>query len=184
MSFPLSAPNLTAQKLRKTGTSLHRVQYQVDPNWGIPVGQPPMSLDTTTGLIRPFSSFSTLATAVDNFVGFAKETFVPGENHSVWIETEGWVEMKLATPQQIIQGNKFKPILVAGPPNYVSDDTVEPSSGPGDTLAIFTVVQSCLCNPNFEPISCPDAVPAASDVSPTVVGVRQTQRTVLLSYGY
>lgn len=177
------APNLTNQKLRRTGGDCYMRQYQIDPYWGIPAGQPPLALDTTTGLVRPFSSFNTLATAVDNFVGFAWDYFVPGEKHSVWVITQGWFEMKLATPQEVIAGDKFKSVLITATPNYVSDDTVEPASGPSDTLAIFTAVKSCICNPFFDPVSCPGDVPVASDLSPTAAISRQTQKTVLLSFG-
>lgn len=182
MTFPLSAPNLTAQKLRRTGPDTSMMQFQVDPYWGIPAGQPPLSLDATTGLVRPFSSFVTRTAAVPGFVGFATDTFPPGENHSVWVYTEGWVEMLLDTPQEVIAGSYWEPLLVTAPvPDHVSDDTVTASTE-ADVNAIFRAVKSCLCNPFFEPVSCPGDIPDAVDVSPTVALTRQTQRTVLLYY--
>lgn len=182
MAFPLSAPNLTAQKLRRKGGDVSMRQYQVDPHWGIPEGQPPLSVDSVTGLVRPFSSFVTRTPAVAGFVGFADDTFPPGENHSVWVYTEGWVEMLLDVAAEVLAGDYFEPLLItATTPDHVSDDTVTASTA-ADANAIFRAVKSCICNPFFDPVSCPDPVPVAVDVSPTAVISRQTQRTVLLYF--
>lgn len=181
MAFPLSAPNLTAQKLRRVGPDTALRMYQVDPRWGIPEGQPPLSVDAQSGLVRPFSSYVTRTAAVATFVGFAKETFPPGENHSVWVHTEGWVEMILDTPAEVIAGDYFEPFLVLGSPNHVSDDTVTASTA-ADANAIFRAVKSCLCQPFFEPVTCPGDLPVAVDDSPTTAITRQTQRTVLLHF--
>jgi hypothetical protein len=178
-----AAPNLTNVKLRRKAGGVQMRQFQVDPYWGIPPGQPPLALDPTTGLVRPFSSYGTLATACANFIGFASDTFVPGENHSVWVELQGWVEMKLETASGIIAGTLYKPVLVDAATDYVSDDTVEEADSDEDPLGLFRAVQSCLCQPYFDPASCPGSVPVASDVSPTEALDRRLQRTVLLSFG-
>lgn len=183
MAFPLSAPNLTRVKLRRVGSDTLMAQYQVDPHWGIPEGQPPLSFDSTTGLVRPFSSFVTRTAAVPGFVGFAFDTFPPGENHSVWVHLEGWVEMLIDTPAAVVAGSYWEPALIVGAPNHVSDDTVTASTE-ADANAIFRAVKTCPCQPFFSPVSCPDDIPVAVDVSPTGAASvsYQIQRTVLLYY--
>lgn len=161
-------PNLTSIKVRRADIGGSRVKtYQVDPHWGIPKGQPPLFKDPTTGLARPFSSAVTLSTAVDNFIGFCNEWIPPGEKKSINVIEEGWVEFKLSTPTAVVPGDMYKPVVVTGSPNNVSDDTVEAASGPGDTDAIFEVAQDCACQPQFEPGVCLTDPPVASDVSPT-----------------
>ncbi len=183
MAFPLSAPNLTNAKLRRTFGEPK--QYQIDSYWGLPAGQPPLVQDATTGLVRPFSSYKTIATAAATFVGFATDTFVPGEEHSVWVHTAGWVELKLDTAASFVTGDWFKPVLIeAGDDDYVSDDTVTPATMPTDAaIALFRAVQSCVCQPFSDRISCPGAIPVAVDSSPSSDVSRQTQRTVLASFG-
>lgn len=191
MAFPNTAPNLTGLKLRRTGGDCELIQCQVDPYWGIPPGQPPMCLDPTTKLLRPFSSYQTVATAAADFVGFCKETFVPGESHSVWVYTSGWVEMKLLVAAEVVAGDYYKPTLIDAATDYVSDDTLEVADMDLDAddlptdraIALFRVVKSCVCQPFSERVTCPGTVPVALDESPTDAITRETQRTALFSFG-
>lgn len=178
----LPAANLTDLKVRRSdATGVHMKRYQVDPHWGIPEGQPPLFQDPTTGLVRPFSSAVTRSTATDNFVGFCNEWVPPGETRSVWVQEKGWVEFKLAAPAAVKAGDKYKPVVVSGSPNHVSDDTVEVASGPSDTDAIFTAVYDCPCQPSYDRATCLGAVPVASDVSPTSA-TRNTVRTAVFLF--
>lgn len=178
----LIPPNLTNVKLRRTGGDCALMHLQCDPAWGIPYGQPPLSIDATTGLVRPFSSYTTLAAAVATFVGFTEEAVPPGELRSVWVHTEGWVEMKVDTPAVILAGSFWEPLLItATTPDHVSDDTVTASTA-ADVMAIFRAVRSCPCNPSWESVVCPPAPVDANNTSPTEAIDRQTQRTVLLHF--
>lgn len=178
----LIAPNLTGVKLRRTAGDCALMQLQVDPAWGIPYGQPPLSIDATTGLVRPFSSFVTRTPAVAGFIGFSTQVVPPGELRSVWVHTKGWVEMLVDTPAEIIAGSYWEPLLItATTPDHVSDDTVTASTA-GDANAIFRAVQSCRCNPSWENVICPPAPVDAIDTSPTEAIDRQVQRTILLAF--
>ena len=187
MAFPSTGPNLTNQKLRRTGGDCQLRQYQIDPHWGIPNGQPPLCFDATTGLVRPFSSYETVATAAAAFVGFATDIFIPAEAHSVWVATAGWVEFKLLASAEITAGDYYKPTLINAATDYVSDDTVEVANMPTDAaIAIFRAVQGCLCNPLGERVACPSTVPVADDTSPTTPSdyyTYQTQRTATFAFG-
>lgn len=176
--FPTAAPNLTGSKIRRRGAANAIRRYQIDPYWGLPEGTPPLAVDPTTNLVRPFSSFVTLATAIDNFVGFSEEYFPPGENHWIWVNLEGIVELQLQTPAIITEGDYYTGVAVGG---SVSDYLVVPTIA--NAVGIFRAVMSCECQPAFEPAFCPDPVPDAADVSPTAAGAdRQTQRTVFLYF--
>lgn len=172
----LPAANLTDLKVRRQdATGVYMRRYQVDPYWGIPEGQPPLLMDPTTGLVRPFSSCTTVAFAADNFVGFCNEWVPPGEERSVWVVQKGWVEFKLETPAAVKAGDIYKPIVVSG---AVSDDTVNPV----ETLyGIFKAVYDCPCQPSYDRATCLGAVPAANNTSPTSA-TRNTVRTAVFLF--
>lgn len=170
--------NLTHSKIRRACGDCCLRRYRVDPTWGIPVGTPPLSFDATTGMVRPWSSYTTLATAMDNFVGFSYEWFPPGEDHLVWVVTCGWVEMELDTPATVMTGDKF----IGVDEGAISDSLVT-----AETLqvaGIFTAVESCFCQADWvHRVNCPAAPPAANNTSPATIGDQAVQKTVLLQFG-
>lgn len=182
--MPSTLPlNLTGNKIRRVGDGTDMRRYRVDPAFGVPAGSPPMWLDPTTGLVRPASSAVTLALVCDNFVGFTEQVFSAGEDHVVQISTKGWVEMKLATPAEVIPGQIYKFVTATdGVDTWVSDDTVDLVTDLElDTCQIFKVVESCECALG-ERLTCPPAAAGPVDISPTSAPTRPVQRTVLLAW--
>lgn len=175
-------PNLTANKLRRTCGDCCMQRFRVDPTWGIPPGVPPLSIDATTGLVRPFSSYTTLGTAMATFIGFSNEWFPPNEDHLVWVHLCGWVEMQLSVPAVVRTGWKYIPVDSGAISDYLAVRETIMVAG------IWTAVDQCWCENDWVPrLNCPPAVIPAADVSPITAGLITgdyiTQRTVMLQFG-
>lgn len=192
-------PNLTASKLRRVCGDCCLRRYRVDPLWGIPEGVPPLFLEVATGLIRPYSSFTSftnvlIALAAGNieFVGFSSEWFPPGEDHLVWVYTCGWVEMRIVdyttailTPTAVETGDAFY-FGVADAQGTPDNDSVV--SGPSP---YFKAVESCWCQNDWvKRANCLVDPPAANNTSPMVAleaaqitPDRILQSTVILQFG-
>ena len=186
-------PNLTASRLRRICGDCCMRKFRVDPEWGIPEGTPPLILDGTTGLVRPASSFETLAglwaMGANSFVGFSSEWFAPGEDHLVWVYTCGWVEMSIGD----VNGGAGTAVVSPGDEYMIGfDDDDTPSnvyaipwaSIPNATTT-FWAVEGCYCQNDWvHRVRCVEDPPDANNTSPTRSASDQvTQRTVILQFG-
>lgn len=172
-------PNVTASRIRRICGDCCLRRYRVDPTWGIPIGTPPLCMDAITGLVRPASSYVTAAAANGAFIGFANEWFPPGEDHTVWVATCGWVEMELLTAAAVAVGDGF---ILTADHSLVRDQYVMPA---GQADPIFWAVEACWCeNAWVKRDVCLATAGAPDDTSSTPVPTDQmTQRTVILQWG-
>jgi len=187
---PSLGPTMTSILLeREQDHDLRR--YFVDPLFELPKGTPPVAVSGgASHAVRAASWWLTPLTFAQNFVGFAKETFEAGEEHSIWVAKHGIVRMKLKTAAAVQTGDLFKfttedITYLDNPYTVVSNNTVEPYTLGVDNAAeaIFEAIEDCACVDVTHP-KCPpnSAVPADTTATDSDPPTRPVLRVVRLAF--
>ena len=135
------------------------LELPVDPEWGIPVPNCWVYLDTVTNYIRPFSSTDEVTDITNSPVKGVVQDFVrPGVDRVLVVWTCGVFQFDISAATEVVGGvTGFIPYLDGA---AVSNTKFAPA-GEGDT-AILTAIQHgpCICQSQYS-----DACQAAGDVA-------------------
>ena len=135
------------------------LELPVDPEWGIPVPNCWVYLDTVTNYIRPFSSTDEVTDITNSPVKGVVQDFVrPGVDRVLAVWTCGVFQFDISAATEVVGGvTGFIPYLDGA---AVSNTKFAPA-GEGDT-AILTAIQHgpCICQSQYS-----DACQTAGDVA-------------------
>jgi hypothetical protein len=135
------------------------LELPVDPEWGIPVPNCWVYLDTVTNYIRPFSSTDEVTDITNSPVKGVVQDFVrPGVDRVLVVWTCGVFQFNISAATEVVGGvTGFIPYLDGA---AVSNTKFAPA-GEGDT-AILTAIQHgpCICQSQYS-----DACQTAGDVA-------------------
>jgi len=138
-------------------------ELPVDPEWGIPVTNCWVFLDTNTGYIRPFSSTDSVTQIQDSPIKGVVQDFVrPGVDKILVVWTCGVFQFDISTPAEVWAGiSGFIPYLDG---SAVSNTKFAPA---GEDTPLLIAIQHgpCLCQSQYSD-ACQTAGPVASE-SPT-----------------
>lgn len=138
-------------------------ELPVDPEWGIPVPNCWVFLDTTTGYIRPFSSTNSVTDIQNSPIkGVVQDYVRPGVDKILVVWTCGVFQFDISAPTEVVGGvTGFIPYLDGS----AVSNTKFATAGEDTPLLVAIQHGPCLCQSQYSD-ACQTAGPVAAE-SPT-----------------